>query len=63
MTDKTVLEEVHGTIIGMYECPTTEKQICIQPDDETRGEILTDVTEEEFSQFSVGQRVVNVSYT
>ena len=71
MTDKKVLDEVRGTIIKVYEYPvlndgtitSMEKGIIIQPDDETKGTISEAFIGRDYSQFSVGQRVVHVSYT
>ena len=71
MTDKTVLDEVRGTITKVYEYPapnsrtitSMEKGIVIQPDDKTKGTILDAFIGRDYSQFSVGQRVVYVSYT
>ena len=69
MTNKTVMEEGYCTIIDIFEYPVTydnissiEKGIIIQPDDSKEGTI-TDAHERDFSQFSVGQRVVSGSYT
>lgn len=70
MTDKTVLDEVRGTITKVYEYPVSnmygteisrKKGIIIKPDDETKGTISE--VGRDYSQFSVGQRVVHVSYT
>ena len=71
MNDKTVLDEVRGTITKVYEYPVSngktitsmEKGIIIQPDDETKGTISEAFIGRDYSQFSVGQRVVHVSYT
>ena len=72
MTDKTVLDEVRGTITKVYEYPVSnmhgneisrEKGIIIKPDDETKGTISEAFIGRDYSQFSVGQRVVYVSYT
>ena len=71
MTDKTVLDEVRGTITKVYEYPVSngktgtsmEKGIIIQPDDEKKGTISEAFIGKDYSQFSVGQRVVHVSYT
>ena len=72
MTDKTVLDEVRGTITKVHEYPvlnmygteiSREKGIIIKPDDETKGTISEAFIGRDYSQFSVGQRVVHVSYT
>ena len=67
MTNKTILEEIHGTIIKVYEIPTSngsiEKGIIIQPDDSSEGMISEAIKGRDYSQFSVGQRVVYVIYT
>ena len=72
MTDKIVLETVHGTIIEVFECPfynkngvevRKEKGIIIKPDDKTMPIITEAFIGRDYSQFSVGQRVVHVLYT
>ena len=70
MTDKTVLDEVRGTITKVCEFPVSngdnitsmQQGIIIQPDDETKGTISEAFIGRDYSQFSVGQRVVHVSY-
>ena len=70
--DMTVLDKVRGTITKVYEYPvlnmygtesSREKGIIIQPDDETKGIISEAFIGRDYSQLSVGQRVVHVSYT
>ena len=71
MTDKTIFDEVHGTITKVYVYPviymgtviSREKSIIIEPDDKNRGSITASSIGVDYSQFNVGQRVVNVTYT
>lgn len=71
MTNKTILEEIRGTIIKVYEYPVSngetitsiEEGIVILPDDSSKGMISEAIKGRDYSQFSVGQRVVNVTYT
>ena len=71
MNDRIVLNEVRGTIIKVYEysvvngknTTSMEKGIIIQPDDSKEGTISEAYIGRDYSQFSVGQRVVHVSYT
>lgn len=71
MFEKTKLDEVHGTITDVYNYSVSnggtttamKNGITIQPDDPERGKISEAFAGVDYSQFSVGQRVVNVSYT
>ena len=71
MTDKTVKNEIRGTVVKIFEYPVSrdkdivsiEKGIIIQPDDKEIGAITEAFKGVDYSQFSVGQRVVIVTYT
>ena len=58
MTDNEIIKEVRGTITKV--CNSDVPQIIIQPDDITKGTITEAFEGRDYSQFSVGQRVVHV---
>ena len=59
MPDNEMIKEVRGTITKVCNYPDVP-QIIIQPDDKTEGTITKAVKGRDYSQFSVGQRVVCV---
>lgn len=73
MVEKKVLREVRGTIINIYDYPviealtgkvlSREKVIVIESDDKENGTITESFVGRDYSHFSVGQRIVHVTYT
>lgn len=70
MTNKTILEEVRGTITNVYSYPVTKEEneiltpkgIVIEPDEPEHGTICESFIGRDYSKYSVGQRVVHVKY-
>ena len=58
MFEKTILEEIHGTITNVY-----ENGIVIQPDDPEKGKISEAFSKRDYYKYHVGQRVVHVAYS
>ena len=59
MPDNEIIKEVRGTITKVCNYSNVP-QIIIQPDDKTEGTITEAGEGRDYSQFSVGQRVVHV---
>jgi hypothetical protein len=59
MPDNEIIKEVRGTITEVCNYPDVP-QIIIQPDDKKEGTITESNKGRDYSQFSVGQRVVQM---